>query len=176
MDTITLGGGCFWCLEAIFSKLKGVVQAESGYCGGTVDTPTYQQVCTGTTGHAEVVQVVFDSAVISLRDLLTVFFALHDPTTRNRQGGDVGTQYRSAIFYHTDEQQRISHEVISETDAAGIWNSPIVTEVTRLPVFYLAEAYHQRYYALNENQGYCRMVIAPKIAKLEKLFSDKVSK
>jgi len=169
MEKITLGGGCFWCLEAVFSKLIGVESVLSGYCGGTVPSPTYSQVCSGKTGHAEVVQVEFNPEVISLSEILTIFLLLHDPTTLNRQGADVGTQYRSAIFFHAAAQKEISMNVISKTNAARVWNDPIVTEVTPIGVFYPAEAYHQRYYETNPNQGYCRAVIAPKMTKLKKL-------
>jgi peptide-methionine (S)-S-oxide reductase len=170
METITLGGGCFWCMEAVFAKLNGVESAVSGYCGGTIPSPTYSQVCSGTTGHAEVVQVLFNSEMISLRAILEIFFLLHDPATRNRQGADIGTQYRSAIFYHTVAQKEISLNVIAKT------NGIIVTEVTPIGVFYPAEDYHQRYYERNKNQGYCTAVIAPKMTKLHKLFFEKLKK
>ncbi len=170
METITIGGGCFWCIEAVFSKLNGVESAVSGYCGGRLLSPTYSQVCTGTTGHAEVVQILFNPDIISLREILTVFFALHDPTTLNRQGADTGTQYRSAIFYHTDAQKKIALDVIAKTDAK------VVTEVTPIGIFYPAEDYHQAYYERNPNQGYCQAVIAPKMAKLQKLFLEKIKK
>jgi methionine-S-sulfoxide reductase len=175
METITLGAGCFWCLEAVFSRLKGVIQSESGYCGGTMPNPTYSQVCSGTTGHAEVVQVTFDPAQISLQTILSVFFSLHDPTTLNRQGADVGTQYRSALFYHTEEQKRVAQEMISSINRVGTWGRPVVTEVVPLPPFYPAEEYHQRYYERNPDQGYCRAVIRPKVDHLEKQFPDALS-
>lgn len=176
MEKITIGGGCFWCIEAVFSKLNGVESAISGYCGGSLPSPTYSQVCSGTTGHAEVVQILFDPEIISLREILEIFFLLHDPTTLNRQGADVGTQYRSAIFYHTQMQKEIALEVISKTNAAAAWKEPIVTEVTPIPAFYPAEDTHQKYYERNPNQGYCQAVIAPKMTKLDKLFLDKIKK
>jgi peptide-methionine (S)-S-oxide reductase len=168
-EVITLGGGCFWCLEAVFDELAGVVSVESGYSGGPKPNPTYREVCSGTTGHAEVVQVTFDPQVVSLADILRVFFTIHDPTTLNRQGADVGTQYRSAIFYHTDEQKRVAQDVIREITEAKIWDRPIVTQVAPFSGFYIAEDYHQEYYQNNPNQGYCRVVIEPKVAKFRKL-------
>lgn len=165
MEVATLAGGCFWCLEAVFDELRGVEKVESGYSGGNVPNPTYRQVCAGNTGHAEVIQVTFDPAVISFQDVLEVFFTVHDPTTLNRQGPDVGTQYRSAIFYHTPEQKRIAAEVIAKLDTEHLWDSPIVTEVTPFRGFYRAEDYHQEYFRRNEEQPYCRVVIAPKVAK-----------
>ncbi|MBI3358080.1 MAG: peptide-methionine (S)-S-oxide reductase MsrA [Nitrospirae bacterium] len=176
MEKITLGGGCFWCLEAVFSKLNGVESVLSGYCGGHFPSPTYSQVCSGTTGHAEVIEILLNPEVISLTEILEIFFLLHDPTTLNRQGADAGTQYRSAIFYHTETQREISLDVIARTHAAGIWKEPIVTEVTPIPAFYPAEDYHQKYYERNPNQGYCRAVIAPKMTKLQKLFLEKIKK
>ncbi len=173
-EVATLGGGCFWCLEAVYEQLNGVLRVESGYSGGHVANPTYAQVCEGTTGHAEVVQITFDPGVVSFRELLEVFFVIHDPTTLNRQGADVGTQYRSVIFYHTPEQREIARQVIAEVAAAGIWDDPIVTEVTPFEVFYKAEAYHQGYYRNNPLQGYCRVVIAPKVSKFRKRFVDKL--
>ena len=167
-EDATLGGGCFWCLEAVYEELKGVEKVESGYSGGMVPNPTYRQVCAQTTGHAEVVQVTFDPEVVTFREILEVFFTIHDPTTLNRQGYDVGTQYRSAIFYHTPEQERIAGEVISELDAARVWDDPIVTEVTPFEAFYLAEDYHQNYFRRNEEQPYCQVVISPKVAKFRK--------
>jgi peptide-methionine (S)-S-oxide reductase len=167
-EVATLAGGCFWCLEAVFDELEGVQDVVSGYAGGSVPQPTYKQVCNGDTGHAEVVQVTFDPAVLSYRDLLKVFFAIHDPTTLNRQGGDVGTPYRSAIFTHSDEQEKLADEVIAELNAEKIWDDPIVTEVVPAESFYPAEDYHQEYFRRNPNQGYCRMVIAPKVAKFRK--------
>jgi peptide-methionine (S)-S-oxide reductase len=164
MALATLAGGCFWCLEAAYLQLKGVSKVTSGYAGGAVRNPTYEQVCTGQTGHAEVVQIEFDPAVVSYRDLLDVFFTIHDPTTRNQQGADVGTQYRSAIFYHSPEQQAEAKAAIAA--AAEVWDNPIVTEVVPLTEFYPAEAYHTDYFRRNPDQGYCRAVIAPKVAKL----------
>jgi peptide-methionine (S)-S-oxide reductase len=173
-ETATLGGGCFWCLEAVFEELRGVEKVESGYAGGTVVNPTYEQVCGGKTKHAEVVQVTFDPSVISFRELLEVFFAIHDPTTLNRQGADVGTQYRSAIFIHTPEQKATAEEVIAELNAEGVWGKPIVTEVTPFETFYPAEDYHQGYYRSNPTQGYCQVVITPKVAKLRQHFAAKL--
>ncbi len=175
-EVATLAGGCFWCLEAIFDDLKGVVQVDSGYAGGTIPNPTYRQVCTGTTGHAEVVQIMFGPRVLSFKELLEVFFTVHDPTTLNRQGPDAGTQYRSAIFYHTPEQKAIAEQVIAEITAARIWPSPIVTEVTPFTAFYKAEDYHQEYFQLNGQQPYCRAVVAPKVAKFRKQFRDRLKK
>jgi len=173
-EVATLAGGCFWCLEAVFDDLNGVDRVESGYSGGGVPRPTYRQVCTGTTGHAEAVQITFDSRVLPFRDLLGVFFAIHDPTTLNRQGPDTGTQYRSAIFYHTPEQRATAEQVIKEVDAAEIWSAPIVTEVTPFTAFYAAEDYHQEYFRLNGEQPYCRAVIAPKVAKFRKQFMERL--
>ena len=172
----TLAGGCFWCLEAVFDDLKGVKSVESGYSGGSAPNPTYAQVCDGDTGHAEVVNVTFDPVVVSFADLLNIFFAIHDPTTLNRQGNDVGTQYRSAIFYHTDEQQKIAGKVIREISAEKIWNDPIVTQVTPFEKFYIAEDYHQEYFKKNPFQGYCRAVISPKVSKFRKQFVDRLKK
>jgi peptide-methionine (S)-S-oxide reductase len=174
MEVATLAGGCFWCLEAVFADLKGVERVESGYSGGTVPNPTYAQVCTGTTGHAEAVRITFDPQVISYRDLLNVFFTIHDPTTLNRQGGDVGTQYRSAIFYHSDAQKAVAEQVMREITAAGLWGGPIVTELTPSAAFYTAEEYHQGYFARNPRQPYCQAVIAPKVAKFRKQHLDKL--
>jgi peptide-methionine (S)-S-oxide reductase len=168
MEQATLAGGCFWCLEAAFQQLKGVTKVTSGYAGGTVPNPTYEAVCTGRTGHAEVVQIEFDPAVVSYRELLEVFFTIHDPTTLNRQGGDVGTQYRSAIFYHSPQQQQEAKAVMAELEAGKVWDDPIVTEVVPLEAFYPAEEYHRDYFRRNPGQAYCRMVIAPKVAKLRK--------
>lgn len=173
-EITTLGGGCFWCLEAVYDQLKGIEDVVSGYAGGRVSHPSYELVCTGTTGHAEVVQVTFDPDVASFRDILQVFFTIHDPTTLNRQGADVGTQYRSAIFYHSPEQKTTAEAVIAEINAAHIWDDPIVTEIAPLDVFYPAEDYHQEYFVHNPNQGYCRVVIAPKVAKFRKLYLDKL--
>ncbi len=173
-ETTTLGGGCFWCLEAIFNELRGVEKVVSGYSGGSVPNPSYQEVCTGTTGHAEVVQITFDPQVISFRELLEVFFTIHDPTTLNRQGPDVGTQYRSVIFYHTQEQEAVAQEVITRLEAAKIWDAPIVTEVTPFKAFYPAEEYHKDYFERNPEQPYCRIVIAPKVVKFRKQFLTKL--
>jgi peptide-methionine (S)-S-oxide reductase len=170
----TLGGGCFWCLEAVFEGLRGVERVVSGYAGGDVANPSYQQVCTGSTGHAEVVQITFDPSVVTFREVLEVFFGTHDPTTLNRQGMDVGTQYRSAIFYHSPEQRRVAEQTIAELNAAGIWDRPIVTEVVPFQAFYPAEAYHQGYFRNNPNQGYCQAVVAPKVAKFRKHFAAKL--
>ena len=173
-ETITLGGGCFWCTEAVFEQLKGVEKVESGYSGGTVPDPTYQQVCSGDTGHAEVSQITFDPKVISLKDILEVFFTVHDPTTLNQQGNDVGTQYRSAIFYRNAEQKTVARQVIKEIEAAKIWNRRIVTELEPFKEFYKAEDYHQEYFRLHGQQPYCRVVIAPKVAKFREHFRDKL--
>jgi peptide-methionine (S)-S-oxide reductase len=170
----TLGGGCFWCLEAVYLQLKGVVKVVSGYSGGTVANPSYELVCTGRTGHAEVVQITFDPQVISFKELLQVFFTIHDPTTLNRQGNDVGPQYRSAIFYHDDQQKEVAEAVIDEIKTAGIWANPIVTEVTAFETFYPAEDYHQDYFANNPQQPYCQVIIAPKVAKFRKQFLDRL--
>jgi peptide-methionine (S)-S-oxide reductase len=176
MQTATLAGGCFWCLEAVFDELRGVESVESGYAGGRTGNPTYREVCSGTTGHAEVVQVKFDANVLSYRDLLNVFFAIHDPTTLNRQGADTGTQYRSAIFYHNDEQKQIAEEAIKDLNCQQIWDKPIVTEVTAFDKFYMAEDYHQEYYANNPDQPYCQVVVAPKVAKFRKHFLEMLKK
>lgn len=175
-EVATLGGGCFWCLDAVFADLKGVESAVSGYSGGAVDNPTYRQVCSGTTGHAEVSQVTFDPKLITFRELLEVFFTIHDPTTLNRQGADEGTQYRSAIYFHTPEQKTIAEQVIQELTAKGIWDAPIVTEVTPFERFYRAEENHQDYYKNNPEQGYCRVVIAPKVAKARERFLEKLKR
>jgi peptide-methionine (S)-S-oxide reductase len=176
METATLGAGCFWCVEAVFDDLKGVMDVVSGYSGGHTANPTYDEVCSGKTGHAEVVQIKFDPHEISFADILRVFFAVHDPTTLNRQGYDVGTQYRSAIFYHSEEQRQTALEVIKEITEAGIYNDPIVTEVTAFTGFYPAEDYHQEYFANNPNQPYCASVVAPKVAKFRKVFADRLKK
>jgi peptide-methionine (S)-S-oxide reductase len=173
-EIATLPGGCFWCLEAVFEQLQGVKLVESGYAGGIVAEPTYHQVCTGTTGHAEVVQVSFDPGVITFREILDVFFATHDPTTLNRQGPDFGTQYRSAIFYHSPEQKRVAEERIAQLNAAKIWDRPIVTEVVPLQKFYRAEGYHQEYFRNNSGQPYCMAVVSPKVAKFRKQFAAKL--
>jgi peptide-methionine (S)-S-oxide reductase len=176
LEKATLAGGCFWCLEAVFQELKGVESVQSGYSGGHVPNPSYERVCTGATGHAEVVQVRFDSAVIAFRDLLHIFFAIHDPTTLNRQGADVGTQYRSAIFYHTPEQQAVAAQVIAELEQAQVWKDRIVTQVVPFEEFYPAEEYHRDYYRRNPEQSYCRVVIAPKVSKLRKQYFEKLRK
>jgi len=176
LQTATLAGGCFWCLEAVYDEIKGVQGVESGYAGGHMDNPTYRAVCNGDTGHAEVVQVHFDPNVVSYRDLLNVFFAIHDPTTLNRQGADTGTQYRSAIFYHDDEQKRIAEELIKDLNAQKIWDRPIVTEVTKLDKFYMAEDYHQEYFARNPYQPYCMAVVSPKVSKFRKHFIEMLKK
>lgn len=173
-ELATLGGGCFWCTEAVFSELKGVEKVESGYSGGTVPNPTYQQVCTGTTGHAEVVQITFDPSLISYKEMLQVFFTVHDPTTLNRQDADVGTQYRSVIFCHNERQKQTAEQVIKETEASGIWDGPIVTRVEPLTAFYRAEEHHQEYFNNNRNQPYCQMVIAPKVVKLRQHYRDRL--
>ena len=175
-EMATLAGGCFWCLEAVFEQLKGVERVESGYTGGTMPNPNYEEVCTGQTGHAEVVQVTFDPAVLAYADLLKVFFAIHDPTTLNRQGADVGTQYRSAIYAHSPAQRAEAERVIAELTAARLFDDPIVTEVEPLKDFYPAEGYHQEYFRRNPNQGYCRAVIAPKVAKFRKEFVERLKK
>lgn len=173
-ELATLAGGCFWCLEAVFEQLRGVTKVTSGYSGGHVHNPSYEAVCTGTTGHAEVVQVTFDPDVISFRELLEVFFTLHDPTTLNRQGGDVGTQYRSAVFYHDDEQKKVAETLIRELEAEHVFDDPIVTSVEPLKAFYPAEEYHREYYRRNPNQSYCRAVIAPKVSKLRSKYLEKL--
>lgn len=175
-ETATLAGGCFWCLEAACLELEGVEKVESGYSGGTVPDPSYEAVCTGRTGHAEAVQVTFDPDVISYRELLEIFFTIHDPTTLNRQGADVGSQYRSAIFYHSDGQKAAAEQIVAELAAAKVWSAPIVTQLVPLEAFYPAEAYHRDYYRRNPNQGYCQIVIAPKVAKLRKTYVEKLKK
>lgn len=174
LETATLGGGCFWCLEAVYDQLNGVEDVVSGYAGGHVPNPTYEQVCSKTTGHAEVVQIKFDPDVIRFRDLLDVFFTIHDPTTLNRQGNDVGPQYRSAIFTHSDEQKATALQTIADVGKAGLWSNSIVTEVTELDVFYPAEDYHQEYFEKNPNAGYCRVVVAPKVAKFRKQYFERL--
>jgi peptide-methionine (S)-S-oxide reductase len=173
-EVATLGGGCFWCLEAVYLELRGVEKVVSGYAGGHVVQPTYEQVCGKKTGHAEVVQVTYDPAVVSYRELLQVFFTIHDPTTLNRQGADVGPQYRSVIFYHNADQKETAEAVMREITAEGIWGAPLVTELVELPAFYPAEDYHQNYYARNPYQGYCQVVIAPKVSKLRQKFIEKL--
>jgi peptide-methionine (S)-S-oxide reductase len=176
LETATLAAGCFWCVEAVFDDLKGVEDVMSGYSNGQTLNPTYQQVCGGDTGHAEVIQLKFDPEVISYSDILKVFFAVHDPTTLNRQGGDIGTQYRSAIFTHSPEQEKTAHEVIAELEAEHIWDTPIVTEVAPVSNYFPAENYHQEYFANNPNQPYCMAVVAPKVAKFRQKFLDKLKK
>jgi peptide-methionine (S)-S-oxide reductase len=166
IETATLGGGCFWCVEAAFQAVRGVQSVVSGYAGGTVPNPDYRQVCTGTTGHAEVVAVTFDNTLIDYRTILEIFFTVHDPTTRNAQGADVGTQYRSVIYYHSDAQREVAEELIAQFSREHLYPNPIVTEVSPLPTFYPAEDYHQDYYRQNPYQGYCQAVISPKLAKL----------
>lgn len=175
-EIATLAGGCFWCLEAVFLELRGVQRVDSGYAGGHVLYPAYEQVCAGVTGHAEVVRITFSPDEISFRELLEVFFTIHDPTTVNRQGADVGTQYRSAIFYHSPEQEAVASEVIGELDGRGFWRSPIVTELVPAGQFFAAEAYHRNYFARNPSQGYCRVVVAPKVAKARAKFMKKLKK
>lgn len=169
-----MGGGCFWCVEAVFQQLRGVQQVLPGYAGGTVENPTYEQVCSGTTGHAEVAQITFDPQVISFEDLLYVFWRTHDPTTRNRQGNDVGTQYRSVIFYHDEQQKTVAERSKADAESSGIWAKPIVTEIVPLTNFYPAENYHRNYYREHPQQAYCRVVIEPKIQKLKKDFGDRL--
>ncbi len=173
-EVATLGGGCFWCLEAVFENVRGVERVVSGYAGGEVANPTYEQVCTGATGHAEVVQVTFDPSVLTYRDLLEVFFAIHDPTTLNRQGMDVGTQYRSVIFYHSPEQRDAAEQAVAELSAAGVWPRSIVTQIVPFQQFYAAEDYHQGYFRSNPGQGYCQAVVGPKVAKFRKQFSTRL--
>jgi peptide-methionine (S)-S-oxide reductase len=173
-EVTTLAGGCFWCLEAVFDQLNGVISVESGYSNGHVPSPTYRQVCSGNTGHAEVVRVTFDPSVISFRDLLDVFFTIHDPTTLNRQGNDIGTQYRSGIYFHSPEQERIAHEVIDELNKEKLWPKPIVTAVEPVSNFSVAEDYHQEYFANNAYQPYCQVVVAPKVAKARKKYFDRL--
>lgn len=173
-ETAALAGGCFWCLEAVFAEVEGVEKVVSGYAGGIAEDPTYQEVCTGTTGHAEVVQVTFDPELITYRELLEIFFSIHDPTTLNRQGPDVGTQYRSAIFYEAAEQKEVAEELMRELESAGLWDEPIVTEVKPLDVFYPGEPYHQNYYERNPSQPYCAFVITPKIAKFREKHAAKL--
>ncbi|NEV63140.1 peptide-methionine (S)-S-oxide reductase MsrA [Thiorhodococcus minor] len=172
IETTTLGGGCFWCLEAAFQQVRGVQSVVSGYAGGARPDPTYQQVCTGATGHAEVVQISFDNAQVDFETLLEVFFTIHDPTTLNRQGADVGTQYRSVIFHHSDEQRLTAEQVMARLSEAGTWSDPIVTQLQPAPTFYPAESYHQDYFRRNPGQGYCSVVISPKLAKLRTKHAD----
>ncbi|HEX8453766.1 MAG TPA: peptide-methionine (S)-S-oxide reductase MsrA [Longimicrobium sp.] len=173
-EVATLGGGCFWCTEAVFQDLRGVEKVQSGYSGGHVPNPTYEEVCGKGTGHAEVVQVTFDPSVVSFRELLEVFFTVHDPTTPNRQGADVGPQYRSAVFYHSPEQKAVAEEVIRDVNDRQLWGAPIVTEVTEFTEFYPAESYHDDYFRRNPYQGYCQVVIAPKVSKFRKQYLEKL--
>jgi peptide-methionine (S)-S-oxide reductase len=175
-EVATFGGGCFWCLEAAFQQLRGIEKIVSGYAGGKRPNPTYEQVCSGATGHAEVVQITFDPAVITYRDILGVLFTIHDPTTPNRQGNDVGTQYRSVIFHHSPQQERVARETIAELERDQVWDDPIVTEVLPLPEFYPAEQYHQDYYSRNANQPYCATVVASKVSKVRKAYFDRLAK
>lgn len=174
LKEVTFGAGCFWCIEAVFEELKGIVSVESGYSGGKIMNPTYQQICTGTTGHAEVARIIYDADVITFKELLEVFWKTHDPTTLNKQGNDVGTQYRSVIFYHNKQQQEEAEFYKNELNKSGAFSAPIVTEISPLTEYYKAENYHQNYYSLNPNQGYCQYVIAPKMEKFRKAFKDKL--
>jgi peptide-methionine (S)-S-oxide reductase len=176
IEITTLVGGCFWCLEAVYDQLKGVLDVVSGYSGGNLENPSYQAVCTGETGHAEVVQLTFDPTVVSFSELLEIFFTIHDPTSLNRQGADVGTQYRSAIFYHSLEQKTTAEDVIYKLERENLWDKPIVTELTPFSVFYPAEDYHQEYFQRNPYQGYCQAVIAPKVAKFRNKYLEKLKK
>jgi peptide-methionine (S)-S-oxide reductase len=175
LEVTTLGAGCFWCIEAIFQDVKGVHKVVSGYTGGHIKNPSYDQICTGTTGHAEVAQITFDPSVISFEDILYIFWRTHDPTTLNRQGNDSGTQYRSAIFYHSEEQKNVAEKSKAEISASGLYSDPIVTEVSPATEFYSAEAYHQNFYKNNPNQSYCRFVIDPKVNKFRKAFAEKLN-
>ena len=174
VETATLAGGCFWCLDGAYRDLRGVIGVESGYAGGQTVNPTYEQVCTGTTGHAEVVRVTYDPNEITYRDLLEVFFSIHDPTTLNRQGADVGTQYRSAIFYHDEAQREVAEEIVAELERDGVFEDPIVTEVSALKAYYPGEDYHQDYYRQNPGQGYCQVVVAPKLAKFRARYASRL--
>ncbi len=176
MEVVTLGGGCFWCLEAVYDQMKGVETVESGYMGGKTENPTYEMVCMGRTGHAEVVRVTFDPKVVSFREVLEAFFAIHDPTTLNRQGNDVGTQYRSAIFYHSPEQKAMAEEVIADLTKKQVYDQPIVTEVVPAGPFYIAEDYHQEYFARNSSAPYCVYVVNPKVAKFRKQFAENLKR
>ena len=175
-ENATLAGGCFWCLEAVYVELRGVEKVVSGYAGGSKPSPSYDEVCGGRTGHAEVVQITFDPSVVTYRDLLQVFFSIHDPTTLNRQGADVGTQYRSAIFYHSAEQKATAEQVMREVGASGVWDAPLVTELVPAPTFYPAEDYHQDYFARNPAQAYCQAVVAPKVAKFRKQHFERLKR
>jgi peptide-methionine (S)-S-oxide reductase len=174
LETATLGGGCFWCLEAVYDRMEGVVSLDSGYMGGAKPNPTYEEVCTGRSGHVEVVQVTFDNEVTSFQDVLGVFFTIHDPTTRDRQGNDVGSQYRSAIFWHSEKQREIAEQMIADLEKAGTWGNPIVTEVRPAETFYKAEGYHQDYYSNNPNQPYCAYIVEPKVRKFREKFAAKL--
>jgi peptide-methionine (S)-S-oxide reductase len=176
MDTATFGAGCFWCVEAVFQEVEGVISVASGYEGGRIGNPTYKEVCSGLTGHAEVIQIIYDPAKVSYKDLLEVFWQVHDPTTKDRQGNDAGTQYRSVIFYHTEEQKVLAEKYKKELDASGAWDKPVVTEISPATKFYKAEDYHQNYYKLNGSQPYCTFVVRPKIEKFRKVFKDKLKK
>lgn len=176
LEVATLGGGCYWCMEAIFQRLDGVEKIESGFSGGTVPNPTYEEVCTGTTGHAEVIQITFDTTKVSFAEILKIFFTMHDPTTLNRQGNDVGTQYRSAVFYHNEHQQKEAEEIINELNAVKAYDNPIVTQVEKFEAFYKAKSSHQNYYNENKGESYCRFVIQPKVEKFEKVFKDRLKK
>ncbi|OXA92248.1 peptide-methionine (S)-S-oxide reductase MsrA [Flavobacterium hercynium] len=176
LETITLGGGCYWCVEAIYENLNGVQSVVSGFSGGKTVNPSYEDVCTGTTGHAEVVQITFDKNVTNLNEIFKVFFTVHDPTTLNRQGHDIGTQYRSVIFYKNDEQKKAAQKIIAELNKAKVYDTPIVTKVDPLTKFYKAETYHQNYYSNNQSKPYCKMVIQPKLEKFEEVFKDKLKK
>ena len=176
LEVTTLAGGCFWCLEAVFREVDGVENVVSGYTGGTIANPTYEQVCTGKAGHAEAVQISFDPSKISYREILEIFFSVHDPTTLNRQGADLGTQYRSAIFYHSEQQKAVAEELIAELNKAHLWNKPIVTQIVPLDTFYPAEDYHQRYFSRHPEQAYCQMVISPKISKFRQQWSKRLNK
>ena len=170
-EIATFGGGCFWCLEAVFDEMKGVASVESGYAGGRMPNPSYEAVCSGTTEHAEVIRITFDPEVVTFRQLLEVFFTIHDPTTLNRQGNDVGTQYRSVIFYHSEEQRKIAEEMIAEIEKEGLWSNPVVTELSPAPEFYVAEDYHQEYYVSHGFQPYCMFVVSPKVKKFREKFA-----
>ena len=176
VEIATLGAGCFWCVEAVFQDVKGGHKVESGYTGGQTENPTYKQICTGTTGHAEVTQITFDPSVISFEDILMIFWHTHDPTTLNRQGNDAGTQYRSSIFYHNEQQKEIAEKSLAETEASDLWPNPIVTEIAALDVYYPAEDYHQNYFNENPNQPYCMMVVNPKVQKFRKSFGEWLKK
>lgn len=174
LEVATLGGGCFWCLEAVYDDLQGVVNVDSGYSGGSTPSPSYQQVCSGETGHAEVVQITFDPEITSYKEILEIFFTIHNPTTLNRQGADVGTQYRSVIFYHDEQQKETAGQVIKEIEQLGIWEDPIVTHLQPVEKFFIAEDYHQEYFKKNPYQGYCQMVVAPKVSKFRQKFAHKL--